>query len=100
MDVQPWYFMMEKHTHKAFTNEKGIAIGPYSYDEYVERVKSFHGAVAPGVAIGGFMVDLALRNLPKGEVFDAVSETRRAQVEPGGELERIASGLVREQRPR
>jgi len=76
LDVQPWYFMMEKHTHKAFTNEKGIAIGPYSYDEYVERVKSFHGAVAPGVAIGGFMVDLALRNLPKGEFFDAVCETR------------------------
>ncbi len=50
-------------------------IGPYSFDEFAAIVKSFHGYAAPGVLIGGFMVDLALRNLPEGELFDAVCET-------------------------
>jgi len=51
-------------------------IGPYTYEEYLNLVKSFHGSVAPGMIIGGFMVDLALKNLPDGEFFDAVCETR------------------------
>jgi formylmethanofuran dehydrogenase subunit E len=51
-------------------------IGDYSFEEYIEMVKSFHGHVAPGLVIGGFMVDLALKNIPKGELIDAVCETR------------------------
>lgn len=47
----------------------------YSYDAYLERVKSFHGNPAPGLIIGGFMVDLAMKHLPDGEFFDAVCET-------------------------
>jgi formylmethanofuran dehydrogenase subunit E len=50
-------------------------IGSYSYEEYVHLVKSFHGNLAPGLVIGGFMVDLALRELPEGELFDAMCET-------------------------
>lgn len=50
-------------------------IGKFSYEEYVERVVSFHGAAAPGLIIGGFIVDLALKNLPEGEFFDAICET-------------------------
>ncbi len=50
-------------------------IGKYSYDDYVERVVAFHGAAAPGLIIGGFIVDLALNNLPEGEFFDAICET-------------------------
>ncbi|MBW2217489.1 MAG: formylmethanofuran dehydrogenase subunit E family protein, partial [Deltaproteobacteria bacterium] len=50
-------------------------IGPYTFDEFVPIVENFHGFAAPGVLIGGFMVDLALRNLPEGEFFDAVCET-------------------------
>jgi len=50
-------------------------IGSYSYEEYVHLVKSFHGNLAPGLIIGGFMVDLALRKLPEGEFFDALCET-------------------------
>ena len=53
-----------------------MTIGPYTYDEYLEQVRSFHGHVAPGLAMGGFMVDLALKNLPEGEFFDALCETR------------------------
>ena len=33
------------------------------------------GTSAPGLVIGGFMVDLAMKNLPQGEFFDAVCET-------------------------
>lgn len=47
----------------------------YSYEEYLHMVKSFHGNLAPGLVIGGFMVDLAMKNLPEGEFFDAISET-------------------------
>jgi formylmethanofuran dehydrogenase subunit E len=50
-------------------------IGTYSYEEYVQLVISFHGAAAPGLLIGGFMVDMALNNLPEGEFFDAICET-------------------------
>lgn len=53
-----------------------IIICGRTYNEYIEMVKGFHRHVAPGVVIGGFMVDLAYRNLPQGEYFDAISETR------------------------
>lgn len=50
-------------------------IGPYPIDDYMHLVKSFHGNVAPGLIIGGFMVDLAMKNIPEGVLFDAISET-------------------------
>ncbi|ABC76028.1 FmdE family protein [Syntrophus aciditrophicus] len=48
----------------------------YSYEEYVEKITAFHGYPAPGVLIGGFMVDLAVKNLPEGILYDAICETR------------------------
>ncbi len=48
----------------------------YSYSEYLDLVKSFHGHIAPGMILGGFMVDLAYRHLPEGEFFDALCETK------------------------
>jgi len=48
----------------------------YTYDEYKNIVKEFHGSLAPGLLIGGFMVDLALKNLPGGQFFDAIAETK------------------------
>jgi formylmethanofuran dehydrogenase subunit E len=39
-------------------------------------VKEFHGSVAPGLLIGGFMMNLALKNLPTGGFFDSICETR------------------------
>jgi len=47
----------------------------YSYEEYLHLVKSFHGNLAPGLIIGGFIVDLAMKHLPEGQFFDAVCET-------------------------
>jgi formylmethanofuran dehydrogenase subunit E len=51
-------------------------IGPYTVEEYKNLVKSFHGYIAPGLMVGGFMVDHALNHLPEGDFFDAVCETR------------------------
>ena len=48
----------------------------HSYGEYLEMVENFHGYVAPGMVLGGFIVDLAYRHLPEGEFFDALCETR------------------------
>lgn len=50
-------------------------IGRYSFDEFVEVATSFHGYPAPGLIIGGLMVDLALSRMPEGILLDAISET-------------------------
>ena len=52
-----------------------MKIGPYSIEDYMHMIKSFHGNIAPGLIIGGFMVDLAKKNLPDEILFDAISET-------------------------
>jgi formylmethanofuran dehydrogenase subunit E len=54
-----------------------MRIRSYTYEEYIERVQSFHGFAAPGVVIGGFMVDLAYQHLPEEGLFDAVCETAK-----------------------
>lgn len=56
---------------------KLIKICSYTFEEYLERVQSFHGFAAPGVIIGGFMVDLAYQHLPPEGLFDAICETER-----------------------
>ncbi len=53
-----------------------MQIGTYSLEEYLHLIKSFHGSMAPGLIIGGFMVDLAQQNLPEGEFFDTLCETQ------------------------
>lgn len=52
-----------------------MIIRNYTFEEFVERVKEFHGYAAPGVIIGGSMVDLAYHHLPKEGLFDALCET-------------------------
>jgi formylmethanofuran dehydrogenase subunit E len=66
---------MSPSPRKRAKRSKPITIGAYSFDEYVRRVKSFHGNLAPGLVLGGFMVDLALRRIPGGVLFDALCET-------------------------
>ena len=51
-------------------------IGSYSFAEFLQLVKSFHGHPAPGVVIGGIMVEAARRRLPAEMLFDAICETR------------------------
>jgi formylmethanofuran dehydrogenase subunit E len=53
-----------------------MRIGPYTFEEFLELVKSFHGTAAPGVILGGVMVDWARRHLPPEVLFDGICETR------------------------
>jgi formylmethanofuran dehydrogenase subunit E len=52
-----------------------MKICSYTYEEYVDLLTSFHGNTAPGLLIGGFMVDLARRQLPAEGFYDAICET-------------------------
>ncbi|MBU0698409.1 MAG: trehalose-binding protein, partial [Proteobacteria bacterium] len=51
-------------------------IGPYTFEEFLDLVASFHGNAAPGVVIGGIMVEAARDRLPERILFDALAETR------------------------
>jgi formylmethanofuran dehydrogenase subunit E len=54
---------------------KKMKIGKYSFEEYLCQLQSFHGNLAPGLVVGGFMVELALKSFPQGELFNAICET-------------------------
>jgi len=47
----------------------------FDLENYLHLVQSFHGYMAPGVIIGGFMVNLAKRNLPEETLLNAICET-------------------------
>ena len=53
-----------------------MQIGEYSFEDFCEKVRRFHGSPAPGVLIGGYMVGLARRSLQEGVLFEALCETR------------------------
>ena len=64
----------------AYLNERRIedsSIGPYTFEQFLEVAAAFHGNPAPGLIIGGFMVDAARAFLPEGILFDAVVETKK-----------------------
>jgi formylmethanofuran dehydrogenase subunit E len=48
---------------------------PFDVERYLHVVQSFHGYVAPGVIIGGFMVNYAKSKVPEGVLFKAICET-------------------------
>jgi len=52
-----------------------VTVAGLSLEEYVEKVKAFHGYAAPGMILGGFMVDVALKHLPENTLYDAICET-------------------------
>ncbi len=58
------------------TDSDRVYILGYTYEEYLSIVRQFHGSEAPGVIIGGFMVDLASRRLPADILYDAICETK------------------------
>ncbi|HOS97488.1 MAG TPA: formylmethanofuran dehydrogenase subunit E family protein [Deltaproteobacteria bacterium] len=53
-----------------------MKIGPYEYDAFIDKVREFHGSVAPGIVAGGIMVDIARDRLPEGEFFDVICESQ------------------------
>ncbi|WP_051677015.1 FmdE family protein [Maridesulfovibrio frigidus] len=51
------------------------SIGTYSYEEFFEAARRFHGYPAPGLMLGGYMMEEARKHLPEDTIFDAISET-------------------------
>lgn len=47
----------------------------FSFDSFVELATWFHNYPAPGLLLGGYMVEEAKKHIPEGTLFDAVSET-------------------------
>ena len=52
-----------------------MSIGSRTHEEFMEEARAFHGYPAPGLIIGGYMVELAKRHMPEGVLYDAISET-------------------------
>lgn len=52
-----------------------LRIGPYTPEQFADTVLKFHGYAAPGVILGGWMVEAARQRLPGNILYDAVSET-------------------------
>jgi len=57
--------------------EAAVKIGQYAFDEFVDKVREFHGSAAPGVIAGGVMVDIAREHLPQGKLYDVVCESAK-----------------------
>jgi formylmethanofuran dehydrogenase subunit E len=52
-----------------------MKLSHFDIEEYVQVVQSFHGYTAPGVIIGGFMVNLAKGYLAEETLYNAICET-------------------------
>ncbi len=52
-------------------------IGPYTFDEFKQKAAEFHGYAAPGLLVGGYMVELAKSRLPQGTLFEALVESQK-----------------------
>lgn len=50
--------------------------GEYTYHEYIRKITEFHGCAAPGIVLGGFLINYAREQLPKDGFFDVICETR------------------------
>lgn len=49
-------------------------VGGYSFDDYLRLISNFHSYPAPGLIVGGYMVEMAKRHMPPKVLFDAISE--------------------------
>lgn len=47
----------------------------YTFEQFYELARNFHGYPAPGLLLGGYMVELARQHLPEGTLFEVLSET-------------------------
>lgn len=52
-------------------------IGAYTFEEFSQLAANFHGYAAPGLLIGGYMVEKARAALPEGTLFEAVVESSK-----------------------
>ena len=51
--------------------------GKIDLEEFLQEAARFHGNLAPGVVLGGLMVDWALETMAPEKILDALVETRK-----------------------
>lgn len=56
--------------------QKSRPICGLTRQEFLDHITAFHNYPAPGLVVGGFMVDLARQGLPDGTLFEALCETQ------------------------
>lgn len=47
----------------------------YTVEQYLDALIRFHGNLSPGLLVGGFMVDAAVKRMTAYEFFDAICES-------------------------
>lgn len=52
-----------------------MKIGPHTFEEFKDMAAKFHGFAAPGLMLGGYMVEHAKNQIPPDTIFDALVET-------------------------
>ena len=52
-----------------------MIIGPHTFEEFKEIARRFHGFPAPGLLLGGYMVENAKARMPEGVLYEAMVET-------------------------
>lgn len=62
---------------KSQEQKQPAMIGQYTFDEFKEKAKDFHGYPAPGLLLGAYMVEAAKARLPEGTLFEVYVETAK-----------------------
>lgn len=52
-----------------------LSIGNYSYKEFRDMASLFHNYPAPGLMLGGYMVEAAKALMPEGTLYEVIAET-------------------------
>lgn len=52
-----------------------LPVGEYSYKEFREMATLFHNYPAPGLMLGGYMVEAARTAMPEGTLYEVLAET-------------------------
>jgi formylmethanofuran dehydrogenase subunit E len=50
---------------------------PFPFEKYIKEVEAFHGFAAPGLLLGGYMVNQAKKQIPSGVLYEALCETSK-----------------------
>lgn len=52
-------------------------VGKYTFAEFKDMAAGFHGYPAPGLLLGGYMVEMAKAAMPEGTLFEVVVESKK-----------------------
>jgi formylmethanofuran dehydrogenase subunit E len=62
-------------THSQWDSSSYRPVGQYGFEEFMDMATMFHNYPAPGLLVGGYMVEEAKRQIPQGVLYEAIAET-------------------------